>query len=848
VSKTLRWVVYALVVMAGTDCAATDSACSSDLETGGYVVGNVHLDTPLSFVGAVQSKLLEIQSTLPAQKGKPFHCSDYENGMSQLSTTFGIGSVHPGELFRVALVLPELEACKRCGVPPSVDIVYHIYTSDAAYYASRVFEADHTSLTRRLAPPGLLKEHGRVQPLPYLGYNHARNLFAGSKFSYSSASGLFSFMEADLSGSKDSGTASLYLAGSTKSQLDWVNYLRWKLGYTYENIPGTQLRLKSGKMVLSLLGASRPLGTLGTIARFGSAVEGGNQQARTVGGVLNQGNAYGSVKSYTGITFNLGRQAFAGSYGIQFGSSSPQPSWDYTKHVANLSYSTRLIFAEHKPTAIDAQIGGGYISGNSTVIPVSERFFGGNVHRNFIEGDPWNLPQDPLLRSFPQQDFGQALQNGTLGGTNYYSVNLTVAQTIFNRPVVPPELLADPRLGVALAGQVKNARESEKLSLLAESPDLQKLVLQVETVLPLLSSAQSKSAEIHQALASGAANTDADASVSDLDMAIRNSNNAISIAKTNRTAALDQIRRLILGFRQEGESEGCDQIVPSFLTQILCSSEELQDELKNGPMAEQVEDLVGVSRRIDTHRAELAKAYTSLLSQALLQPAVSQPIATKLIETASILNTMLQTSQDLQAHITPRFIQVDRLTEDLVSANKDANGAEKPEAITSSGDLFAIGFGKLTPPLLEIIREDVNAVEAVVTQADVMDQVHKLRDSKDRLAVMEADLRNEMESLKRPAIEVRAIRDTQFTGRLLDVIFRELNLYAISPFALLDIARLGGTHSTPFQNNRYAPGGGVRFSLVNFNVDVGYAFNVNRQQGEKAGAFYFAMNVSDLFR
>jgi len=51
-----------------------------------------------------------------------------------------------------------------------------------------------------------------------------------------------------------------------------------------------------------------------------------------------------------------------------------------------------------------------------------------------------------------------------------------------------------------------------------------------------------------------------------------------------------------------------------------------------------------------------------------------------------------------------------------------------------------------------------------------------------------------------------------------------------------------------FQRNRYAAGGGIRFSLVNFNVDVGYGFNVNRQRGERVGALFFAMNVSDLFR
>jgi hypothetical protein len=855
VSRTLRWLVYcfALFVMARASAFAQNGTCQlelEDLETKGYVVGDVRFDTPLSFVGAVHSRLLEIQATLPVQKGKPFHCSDYETGMDQLAFLFGSGSIHPGELFRLALVLPQLMPCDPCAVPPTVDIVYRIYTSDPAYYASRVFEADHTSLTRRLAPPGMLPEQGSIKPFPYLGFNHARNLLVGSRLSYSATSGLFSSVDADLSGSKDSATASLFLSGSRKFQQTWVNYLTWRLGYKYENIPGDQLRVKSGTAVLSLLGASRAMGALGTIVRFGSAIEGGNQQARTVGGTVTQGNAYGSVKGYTGGTFNLGRKAFAGSYGIQFGSSSPQPSWDYTKQVANLSYNTRLLFAEHKPTAIDVQLGGGYISGNAASIPLSERFFGGNVQRNFIEGDSWHLPRNPLLRSFPEQDFGQGLQNGGLGGTNYYSANLTVAQAIWCRPIVPAGLSEDPSFRRKLGGQVALARESAKLSYLAETPAFQQILLQVDSVVPLLGDAQNKSTEVRKILGSGPADTDASASLDDLDKAIHDAKDSIESAKTSRTTALGKIRFLAVGFPTKGGVDDCNQLdqLQSLLTLIFCKSQEVKDELGGRSGANKVEDLVGVTQRLRDLKPKLMVSYTSLKAQAFLEPSVSQPLTAKLNDVTLILNEMLQAAQTLQGDLSTHLSQVDTLTADLLEASGGAKGGQNLESITSVGDWLATGFGKLTPPFLQTIREDVEAVASVVTQPELADLLHKLRDQKDRLATLEDDLRKEMESLKRPEVEVRAIRDTQFTGRLLDVIFRELNLYAVSPFALVDVVRLGGTHSPEFQTNRYAAGGGVRLSLVNFNVDVGYGFNVNRQRGERVGALYFSMNISDLFR
>ena len=849
-----RWTVlcFAWLQIGGATAFAQGLTCQPAyqyLERGGYVVGKVQLDTPLSFVKALEAKLQPIQSRLPVQKGKLFRCSDYEAGTDQLSVIFGSGSVHEGELFRLALVLPEApKPCAPCGSPPTVDLVYHIYTTDAAYYGTRVFEADHTSLTRRLAPPGMLREQGSVLAFPYLGFNHTRNLFVGTRLSYSTNSGLFSSADADFSGSKDSAKASLFLTGSRKFQQTWFNYLNGRLGYKYENLPGSEVRFKSGTGVISVFGASRALGSLGTIVRFGSAVEGGNQQARSVGGVLAQGNAYGALKSYAGATFNLGRQSFAGSYGIQFGSASPLPSWDYTKYVANISYSTRILLAEHKPTAIDVQLGGGYISGNPTLIPPSERFLGGNVQRNFIEGDSWHLPRNPLLRSFPEQDFGQATQNGVLGGTNYYSANLTVAQAVLNRPIVPAELSVDPSFRRKLGGQIALARESAKLSYLAETSAFEQILLQLNSTEPLLDVAQKSLTKIREVLASATPNADASSSLDDLDTGIQNANDAVASAKSNHNTALAKVRFLAVGFPTQGGVDDCNQPDPmqSLFTQILCKGLELRDELGGTKAAEDVESLIQVAQRLGDEKMNVAARYTALKSQVFLAPSISQPLIAKLNDVASLLNEMLQTVQRLQANLNSPLSQLDTLTQDLKEASSGVKGASL-ESVTSIADWLVVGFGNLTPPLLQTICEDVDAVEEAVHNSQLANALNKLREQTDDFVKLQRELHNEVKSLQRPGVEVRAIRDTEFTGRLLDVIFRELNLYTISPFAMLDVARLGGTNPSAFMKTRYAAGGGMRFSLVNFNVDIGYGINVNRQPREPVGAFFFSMSISDLF-
>ncbi len=249
------------------------------LETQGFQVGEIRFDTPLSFVGKVQSRLEQELKSLRIQKGKPFHCSDYEAALETLSARFGSGSVHPGESFRMAVVVPELNPCTSCETPPTVEVVYHIYTTDVVYYATRVFESDHTALTRALAPPGTLPQSGTVRPLPFIGFNRSRKFVFGSKLSYATGTGLLNSMDMDVSGSGNSATASVSLTGARQFSGNWMSYLRWRVGYQYENIPGESIRLKSSQGALALLGASRALGQFGTIVRFGSALEGGNEQS-----------------------------------------------------------------------------------------------------------------------------------------------------------------------------------------------------------------------------------------------------------------------------------------------------------------------------------------------------------------------------------------------------------------------------------------------------------------------------------------------------------------------------------------------------------------------------------------
>jgi hypothetical protein len=74
-----------------------------------------------------------------------------------------------------------------------------------------------------------------------------------------------------------------------------------------------------------------------------------------------------------------------------------------------------------------------------------------------------------------------------------------------------------------------------------------------------------------------------------------------------------------------------------------------------------------------------------------------------------------------------------------------------------------------------------------------------------------------------------------------------MNLAAISPVIAFDAARIGPPPAgAPAM--RYGIGPGVRFSIVSFHVTLGYSFNPNPVGAEKRGAFFFFMDVTDLFR
>jgi hypothetical protein len=91
----------------------------------------------------------------------------------------------------------------------------------------------------------------------------------------------------------------------------------------------------------------------------------------------------------------------------------------------------------------------------------------------------------------------------------------------------------------------------------------------------------------------------------------------------------------------------------------------------------------------------------------------------------------------------------------------------------------------------------------------------------------------------------QAKSDVDAARSVVRTIEREMNLWAVSPVAVFDAARMW---PDPVRKTRFGPGAGVRLSIVTFNVTVGYAANLNRAPGEGHGALFFSMDLTELFR
>jgi len=147
-------------------------------------------------------------------------------------------------------------------------------------------------------------------------------------------------------------------------------------------------------------------------------------------------------------------------------------------------------------------------------------------------------------------------------------------------------------------------------------------------------------------------------------------------------------------------------------------------------------------------------------------------------------------------------------------------------------------------PLLEANLTKLQHALSAPEHSAVASQVGGMKDS---LEMARMALKNNWTwtntAAARSRADAHAEKDFSVAEKALNAFLYQLDAYSVAPVGILDIARVWPSGV----GTRYAIGGGVRMSIINANFTLGYAANPRRAPGEGPGAFFFRIDVTDLF-
>jgi hypothetical protein len=454
---------------------ATAQECShprdwSFYSRGDYTVREVRIESPIDFLHAVARTLDSIKPSLPLQAGAVFSATRASDGRALIRERLAAADQGVEQSFRLLVVIGRIENCNEAGPTRQLDLVYKAFTTNYNAYLSHSFELKQSEIEQPATTAATGNATGMLLIKPFFGYNRTRQLFGGAQLTARIPGGVFDSLRFAGSGSPSSNVEELELSGTRVPQKSILNRLEYRLVYSHSDIPAGANRLKEGKLLAQLFGATKPLGANSLVFRFGASLEGGNQQTQSNQALASGDNnitssGYGALKAYVGATASAPNYSVAGSYGLQAGTLGASTSVEFIKHVIDLAATARFLPKEtnsgdfHKPLNIETRMSGGVIQ-RLGQLPVAERFFGGNATQNFIAGDNWTIRSGPFIRSIPENRLNSVATVGQIGGTSFYSVNLTVSRPVWGRSIIPKEMAEDPEFFPAVESAKATAREA----------------------------------------------------------------------------------------------------------------------------------------------------------------------------------------------------------------------------------------------------------------------------------------------------------------------------------------------------------------------------------------------------
>ena len=363
----------------------------------------------------------------------------------------------------------------------TLEVQYQVLTVARPTYLTSSFEINDRKEKNKEAAGDVEEDRTSFSLVPFAGYNRSRAIFGGADFTYSTDSPALRKMQLSGSGSGSSAVVEMDLTGSKEFSSGPFSYAEWRAAYYFSNIPTDGFELQEATGAARLFAATRPIGSHKLFFRGGASIEGGNRQSSLpqteapAATLVDSG--YGALKLYVGASLTSRRQDWKASYALQLGNDGDNLGVDYRKQILDAAYRLRFLPKDHKPFQLDAQVTAGWLRTTDGFVPYGERFFGGNADEEFIQGDSWRIRGNPFIRSFPQNRLNGS-EPFPLGGDKFVSINLTVAQTVWQKQLIPGEIAKDPNVNAGLGGQLSTTRVVLREDAIRQSTELKQLEAQ----------------------------------------------------------------------------------------------------------------------------------------------------------------------------------------------------------------------------------------------------------------------------------------------------------------------------------------------------------------------------------
>ena len=482
-----RVVLSVLVLIAGAVCFGqtkdvADATCAGlNVEDLHFVVRSSKIEDPFSFlpwVRAREKRAAARVSTLV--DNKPFTFAAVRDAALKIIEEENFLPDARDARVRVRLEFVTIKNCSN----QKLDVVYRIYSTQIMPVLSGVPESRVTERQTPQDAAGMEKVNASgVRPFrftPLASYDSTDKLAPGARLDITgkdSNAGVLSSASIEGRASSQMQEVSASVAGARDLDEGRLGHVEWRFNFNNHSLPTGAGDLEGGDLSGQFLASLKPSGSENFLIRLGGLINGGHQQTDITDVKLAPNTvantSFGTAKFYAGIDSRLRRHVFSATYGLELGATDKNIRVDWVKHLFDFRHEFWGSRGDHHTIDVESRLTAGKLDVRR-VVPVAERFFGGNHEDFLIPNDSWEIRANPVIRAIPGKRFFRTPAGD--GGDSFFSYNLTAAYAIWREPLVPSDLAKTDKFNELLEAQLTNAQSFEQLHFLTKDEHYLKLL------------------------------------------------------------------------------------------------------------------------------------------------------------------------------------------------------------------------------------------------------------------------------------------------------------------------------------------------------------------------------------